>query len=465
MLHVFGRKFSVRSKNQNVVAQSSTEAKFQSTTHGICETNGICEGLWLKIILDNLKIKYAEFIDNYFIKERLDTDLTTIAYVPMGLQLAQALQLNNTELLRCPIRVGLAREKRKYIPNRSFHDNNFRNSFQRSERFQPVKGSEISRDCEQETEEKASKTLQKSPKMLATWQEQNATSKTIYCRNLSYSVVRDDMEIFFEECGEIVDIRLHTDHEGRIKGYGHVEFATTEAAQKALQLNNTVFLGRRIGVGIAHEKKEYTSYRSNWSKSFHQSERTQPIKSTQSSEYCEEEIEGKASESPWESSKRLATLKEQNAQPKTIYVRNLSYSVEPADMYMIRENLFKVCGKIVDIRLHTDHKGRLNGFGKVEFATEEAAKKALEFDNIELLRRPIGVYLAREKGDYTYNRSNWSNSFQRCDRNQSRTIFVKGFNSSLPTEEIKASLEEHFGYCGEIARISVRKSHDFGAIK
>lgn len=39
-------------------------------------------------------------------------------------------------------------------------------------------------------------------------------------------------EFLFKNCGEIVDIRLHTDHNGRFKGHGHVEFATTEAAQK-----------------------------------------------------------------------------------------------------------------------------------------------------------------------------------------------------------------------------------------
>jgi len=126
---------------------------------------------------------------------------------------------------------------------------------------------------------------------------------------------------------------------------------------------------------------------SNWSKSFHQSEQTKPIKSTESSEYCEEEVEGKASNSSWESvsislciclyelleyivvlcgmvrdvemvgasyiekkvvidqysmlfpgilqSKRVATLKEQNAPSKTIYVKNLSYRVERADMYVL----------------------------------------------------------------------------------------------------------------------------------
>ncbi|KAL2946254.1 hypothetical protein AAZX31_20G003400 [Glycine max] len=298
-------------------------------------------------------------------------------------------------------------------------------------------------------------------KIIANCKDLSATSKTIYASNLAYSMEKDDMEFLFKNCGEIVDIRLHTDHNGRFKGHGHVEFATTEAAQKALELNNKVYLGRPVGVFIAKGKGEYTSNRSNWSKSFHQSEQTKPIKSTESSEYCEEEVEGKASNSYWESSKRVATLKEQNAPPKTIYVRNLSYRVEQADM----ENLFKECGKIVDVRLHRNHNGRLNGFGQVEFATAEAAKKALELHNTELLRRPIGVDLAEEKGEYTYSRSNWSNSFQKCERAQSPTVFVTGFDSSLPAEKLKASLEEHFGSCGEIQRISIPTFPDSGAVK
>jgi len=40
-----------------------------------------------------------------------------------------------------------------------------------------------------------------------------------------------------------------------------------------------------------------------------------------------------------------------------------------------REELFKDCGEIVDIRLHLDEEGRFRGFGHVEFATEEAVLK------------------------------------------------------------------------------------------
>lgn len=37
---------------------------------------------------------------------------------------------------------------------------------------------------------------------------------------------------FFKEAGEVVDVRLAAADDGRFKGFGHVEFATEEAAQK-----------------------------------------------------------------------------------------------------------------------------------------------------------------------------------------------------------------------------------------
>lgn len=37
---------------------------------------------------------------------------------------------------------------------------------------------------------------------------------------------------FFKDAGEVVDVRFATDREtGDFKGFGHVEFATVEAAQ------------------------------------------------------------------------------------------------------------------------------------------------------------------------------------------------------------------------------------------
>lgn len=39
-------------------------------------------------------------------------------------------------------------------------------------------------------------------------------------------------ENFFKDAGEIVDVRFTTTEDGVFRGFGHVEFATSEAAQK-----------------------------------------------------------------------------------------------------------------------------------------------------------------------------------------------------------------------------------------
>lgn len=39
-------------------------------------------------------------------------------------------------------------------------------------------------------------------------------------------------ENFFKDVGQVVDVRFSCDQDGRFKGFGHVEFATAEEAQK-----------------------------------------------------------------------------------------------------------------------------------------------------------------------------------------------------------------------------------------
>ncbi|RDY01846.1 Copia protein, partial [Mucuna pruriens] len=100
-------RYYMRSKKQSVVARSSAEAKFQAMIHSICE------GLWMKIILDDLKVKYEGHIklfcdnnstisiahniiqddktkhieiDRHFIKEKLNSGPVVTAHVPTKLQ-------------------------------------------------------------------------------------------------------------------------------------------------------------------------------------------------------------------------------------------------------------------------------------------------------------------------------------------------------------------------------------------
>ena len=107
-----GNLVTWRSKKQNVIAQSSTEVEFQAMAQGVCEL------LWLKIVLEDLKIKWDGLmrlycdnksaisiahnlvqhdrtkhieIDRHFIKEKLDSGLICTPYVSTHGQLADIL--------------------------------------------------------------------------------------------------------------------------------------------------------------------------------------------------------------------------------------------------------------------------------------------------------------------------------------------------------------------------------------
>ncbi|KAJ9547057.1 hypothetical protein OSB04_019600 [Centaurea solstitialis] len=107
-----GNLISWRSKKQGVVSRSSAEAEFRAMATGVCEL------LWVKIILEDLRIRWNEpmklycdnksaisiahnpvqhdrtkhiEIDRHFIKEKLDSGLICTPFVPSGLQLADVM--------------------------------------------------------------------------------------------------------------------------------------------------------------------------------------------------------------------------------------------------------------------------------------------------------------------------------------------------------------------------------------
>ncbi|XP_074273799.1 uncharacterized protein LOC141597297 isoform X1 [Silene latifolia] len=144
---------------------------------------------------------------------------------------------------------------------------------------------------------------------------------------------------------------------------------------------------------------------------------------------------------------------------KTLFVANLAFAVEESDV----RDFFKDVGEVVDIRFASNAEGQFRGFGHVDFATAEAAQKALELHEQPLLDRPVRLDLAREKGERSASREN--NSFQKGGKAQGQTAFVRGFDTSLGEDEIRSALQEHFGSCGEITRVSIPKDFESGGVK
>ncbi len=80
----------------------------------------------------------------------------------------------------------------------------------------------------------------------------------IYVSNLDYQVEDDDLRGFFEDYGQVDSARVITDREtGRSRGFGFVEMAEDEAAEKAVkELNGAHVKGRAINVAIAKPREE-----------------------------------------------------------------------------------------------------------------------------------------------------------------------------------------------------------------
>jgi cold-inducible RNA-binding protein len=90
-------------------------------------------------------------------------------------------------------------------------------------------------------------------------------SKRLYVGNISFKATEDDVKDLFSQAGEVVSVKLITDAStGRARGFGFVEMATDEEAQKAVsQLNGNNFMERSIVVNEAkpQEKRERGQYR------------------------------------------------------------------------------------------------------------------------------------------------------------------------------------------------------------
>lgn len=86
-------------------------------------------------------------------------------------------------------------------------------------------------------------------------------SKKLYIGSLPYIVTDADLAKIFSDVGEVESARVIMDREsGRSKGFGFVEMATEEAAQKAIQdLNGASIEGRSILVSLARPQTERRS--------------------------------------------------------------------------------------------------------------------------------------------------------------------------------------------------------------
>ena len=181
----------------------------------------------------------------------------------------------------------------------------------------------------------------------------------------SYDAGEDDLRNHFKDCGEIVQVKILM-RDGKTSGRGFVKFSEESAQKKALDLNESEFMGRSIRVELPRNSGGGGG--------------------------------GK---------KQGGRPHEPGEENSSIMVRNLAYAVEEEDL----EKLFSKCGEIRGKRIVKDDEGKSRGFGFVDFNSIEDAKKAVAMHGTDCKGRSITVVFSRKK-----ERSDGGNREDREDR-------------------------------------------------
>ena len=89
----------------------------------------------------------------------------------------------------------------------------------------------------------------------------------LFVGSISYDATDADLQNHFAQAGTVLSAKIIMDRDtGRSKGFGFVEMATEEEAEKAIhELHNSTLLGRQIIVSEAkpQEKRENRNFGGN----------------------------------------------------------------------------------------------------------------------------------------------------------------------------------------------------------
>ncbi|KAL7507650.1 hypothetical protein ACHAXN_005326 [Cyclotella atomus] len=79
---------------------------------------------------------------------------------------------------------------------------------------------------------------------------------TVFVGNLSFHIDENTLREAFSSCGEIVSVRFAEDREtGAFKGFGHIEFADSDATDAAVKMAGEDVMGRPIRVDYANDRR------------------------------------------------------------------------------------------------------------------------------------------------------------------------------------------------------------------
>ena len=169
--------------------------------------------------------------------------------------------------------------------------------------------------------------------------------QTVFVSNLLFTVDEEKIKSTFSPLGEIEEIRLVKNMQGTSKGYAYVQFKNQSSVSAALAIDRQELCGRPMFVSPCVDKTQTPT-----------------------------------------TFKFPTTLDKH-----TVFVTNLAFEMKSSEI----EEVFKVHGKVKEVRLVTNRSGKSKGFAYVEYEDEAGAAAAvLKQDQSTVNNRIINVALS-----------------------------------------------------------------------
>jgi len=170
----------------------------------------------------------------------------------------------------------------------------------------------------------------------------------IFIKNLDKSIDHKTLFDTFSQFGQILSCKIELDENNQSKGYGYIQFALQEQAEKSIaKVNNMMLAGKKVYVGPFVSHKERLA--ANSAKQF-----------------------------------------------TNVYVKNLSEHIDEEKL----KSLFEKYGSLKNCIIMRDEKGTSKGFGFVNFDDPDVAEKAVnDLNNTDLEGKTVFVGRAQKKSE------------------------------------------------------------------
>lgn len=207
-------------------------------------------------------------------------------------------------------------------------------------------------------------------------------------QNLDESIDHKALHDTFSSFGNIVSCKVAVDSSGQSKGYGFVQYANEESAQKAIEkLNGMLLNDKQVYVGpfLRRQERDSTANKTKFT---------------------------------------------------NVYVKNLAESTTDDDL----KNAFGEYGKITSAVVMKDGEGKSKGFGFVNFENADDAARAVEslnghkFDDKEWY---VGRAQKKSERETELRVRYEQNLKEAADKFQSSNLYVKNLDPSISDEKLK----------------------------